>query len=184
MYQLLTHLGDQTTVTIDNATAAAFAGGIVGSMLVFVSLFAVFCYILLVIAGWKIFEKAGEAGWKSLIPIYNAYIFYKIVGMKNWFWGLLITSFVISFIVSLMGQPTQVNQIDYSQGTGIIACILLCGLGIFAIVASVIYSIRTSKIFGHGIGFAIGLFFLQNIFLLILGFGKSKYNKKLAKTWM
>ena len=28
-------------------------------------------YIILVIANWKIFTKAGEAGWKSIIPIYN-----------------------------------------------------------------------------------------------------------------
>jgi hypothetical protein len=43
---------------------------------------------------WKIFEKAGEAGWKSIIPIYNVYIMYKIVGMKNWFWYILIVAFV------------------------------------------------------------------------------------------
>ena len=33
-------------------------------------------YIILVIANWKIFTKAGEAGWKSIIPIYNSYVVY------------------------------------------------------------------------------------------------------------
>lgn len=27
--------------------------------------------ILLIVAQWKIFTKAGEKGWKSIIPIYN-----------------------------------------------------------------------------------------------------------------
>jgi hypothetical protein len=39
---------------------------------------------------WKIFEKAGEKGWKSIIPIYNIYIFFKIVNIPPWAIVLLI----------------------------------------------------------------------------------------------
>ena len=35
-------------------------------------------YVITVIAYWQIFKKAGEKGWKSLIPLYNSYIMYKI----------------------------------------------------------------------------------------------------------
>lgn len=162
---------------------AAVAGGILGGMFAAVLAIGFVYYLLLVIAGWKIFEKAGEKGWKSLIPLYNTYIFYKIVGMKKWFWAMLIASFAVSFVTSLMGQGTQIQQIDMSTGTGIIALILMVAMCVFAFAMAVIYSIRTAKVFGHGTGFAVGLFLLQGIFLLILGFGKSKYNKKLAKTW-
>lgn len=34
--------------------------------------------IVAFISWWKIFEKAGEAGWKSLVPFYNAFIDAKI----------------------------------------------------------------------------------------------------------
>ena len=38
-------------------------------------------FIVAVIAGWwMMFEKAGEAGWKSIIPIYNVIVLLKIVG--------------------------------------------------------------------------------------------------------
>lgn len=158
-------------------------GGVLGGVLVFVSVLGLMLYILSIIAGWKIFKKAGESGWKSLIPIYNTYIFYKIVGMKKWFWALIIASFAIGFITSAMGQGTQLQQIDLSTNVGIVALILMSLLCIFAFVASVVYAIRTSKVFGHGILFAVGLFFLPGIFLLILGLGKSKYDKKLVKTW-
>jgi hypothetical protein len=36
--------------------------------------------VLLIVALWKIFTKAGQPGWASLIPIYNIYIWCKIVG--------------------------------------------------------------------------------------------------------
>ena len=34
--------------------------------------------ILQIVAYWKIFEKAGEPGWKALIPIYNVYLLFKL----------------------------------------------------------------------------------------------------------
>ena len=162
---------------------AALAGGILGGMFVAILTFGLIYYILLVIAGWKIFEKAGEKGWKSLIPIYNTYIFYKIVGMKNYFWAILIMSFAISLITTALGQGTQMQSMNLATGAGVFSFILSLASCIFVLVVSVMYVIRTSKAFGHGGLFAVGLFFLSGIFLLILGFGKSKYNKKLVASW-
>ena len=34
--------------------------------------------IFSIITMWKIFEKAGEPGWASIIPIYNTYIEFEI----------------------------------------------------------------------------------------------------------
>ena len=52
---------------------------------------AVWCiiFLIVIIAWWKIFEKAGQPGWKAIIPIYNLYILLKIVGKPGW-WLLLI----------------------------------------------------------------------------------------------
>ncbi len=38
--------------------------------------------ILVIVSMWKIFEKFGEPGWASIIPIYNLYILLKIVGWE------------------------------------------------------------------------------------------------------
>ena len=37
--------------------------------------------VLNIVANWKIFTKAGQAGWASIIPFYNKYIEFKI------YWG-------------------------------------------------------------------------------------------------
>lgn len=42
-----------------------------------------------VIGLWKLFGKAGEKGWKALIPFYNFYIWLKLID-KPWWWLLLI----------------------------------------------------------------------------------------------
>ncbi len=39
----------------------------------------------------------------------------------------------------------------------------------------IIVMVDLSKSFGHGVGFALGLIFLSFIFILILGFGSSRY---------
>lgn len=41
-------------------------------------------YILLVVAMWKIYEKAHEPGWLSIIPIVNLYMLFKIACGKGW----------------------------------------------------------------------------------------------------
>ncbi|MBE0504345.1 MAG: signal peptidase I [Desulfuromonadales bacterium] len=45
--------------------------------------------ILLIIASfWKVFVKAGQPGWKSLIPIYNLFVLLQIAGCPSW-WLLM-----------------------------------------------------------------------------------------------
>lgn len=47
--------------------------------------------LLLVASLWKIFTKAGEAGWKSLVPIYNFLVLLRIAGCPTrWFFMMFI----------------------------------------------------------------------------------------------
>ncbi|HEY4876366.1 MAG TPA: DUF5684 domain-containing protein [Puia sp.] len=67
--------------------------------------------VIAIIAQWKIYEKAGQAGWKSIIPIYNAYILLKIVGKPGW-WLLL---FLIPF-VNIVYAVWTYNMLSKSFG--------------------------------------------------------------------
>jgi hypothetical protein len=156
-----------------------------GFALGFIVMLAITFYLLNVIATWKLLEKAGEKGWKSLIPIYNSYLLYKIVGAKNWFWILLGTTFVGSIICTANGfDPNQMttSQIEaYDYGAHPIVVIALLVMAAVTIATLIIYSMRTAKAFKKGVGYTIGLIFFPNLFLLILGLGNAKYNKKLLK---
>lgn len=121
-------------------------------------------YVLLVIANWRIFTKANEAGWKSLIPIYNSYILYKISWSPLYFLLIIILSIIVTVMTFVSGALPVI----------IIGFILYAVIAVIQILA--IY--KLAKAYGHGIGFTIGLIVLNPVFMLILGFGKSKYIKK------
>lgn len=60
-----------------------------------------FVVLLMLAAFWKIFEKAGEAGWKSLIPVYNAYLLVVISGKPGWWFILFFIPF-IGVVINLL----------------------------------------------------------------------------------
>ena len=53
------------------------------------ALFGFVVFVILLIAGWRIFEKAGKPGWAFIIPFYNVIVLLEIVG-KPWWWLLLM----------------------------------------------------------------------------------------------
>ena len=57
--------------------------------------------ILMIAACWKIYTKAGQPGWACIIPIYNIYIWCKIVGRPAWWIILMLIPFV-NFIVGIV----------------------------------------------------------------------------------
>ncbi|PVE98127.1 MULTISPECIES: DUF5684 domain-containing protein [unclassified Microbacterium] len=61
-------------------------------------------YVIIAIALWKVFTKAGEPGWLAIIPIVNAFVLVKIAGFSMWL-GLLylipIVNIVLHIIVAL-----------------------------------------------------------------------------------
>lgn len=73
------------------------AGGIFGIIC------GVVVALVLIVGMWKMFTKAGEAGWAAIIPIYNAYVLFEIT------WGsgikfLLMLIPIANFIVLIMTQ--------------------------------------------------------------------------------
>ena len=47
---------------------------------------------------WMVFVKAGEAGWKAIIPIWNTLIILKIIG-RHWWWIILFIIPIVNIIV-------------------------------------------------------------------------------------
>ncbi len=58
-------------------------------------------FLILCVAGtWKLFQKAGERGWKALIPFYSSYVMLKICGRPGW-WLVWLFVPVASWIVGV-----------------------------------------------------------------------------------
>jgi len=68
------------------------------------SLLALAVYVLLAVALWRVFTKAGYPGWLAVIPIVNLVYLTKVAGFSGWFALLYIVpivGFVFYIIVSI-----------------------------------------------------------------------------------
>ncbi|MEL7249768.1 MAG: DUF5684 domain-containing protein, partial [Bacteroidota bacterium] len=55
-------------------------------------------YVLLSASLYKVFEKAGEEGWKGLVPGLNFVVWSKLVGRPAWWPVWLLVPIVNVFI--------------------------------------------------------------------------------------
>ena len=53
--------------------------------------------LFFVVVSWRIFTKAGEPGWASIVPVYNAIVLLKIAG-KPWWWIFIMWLVIPVFI--------------------------------------------------------------------------------------
>lgn len=173
---------DSTRTLTTNEAAAA--GAVMGGMLGVAIVASIAVAILMIVAMWKLFKKAGEPGWKALIPIYDVYILFKISGAKSWFWGLIVAEIIVfintiigvnngGVVTDANGNVTEIKDISFA--------IIVAAMAIFELVCYIVLCAKLAKAFKRGAGTAIGLFFLPNIFTLILAFGSAKYDKKALK---
>lgn len=109
-------------------------------------------FVLLVVAEWKIFTKAGKPGWASIVPFYSTYVkFDAFWGDTRYFWLYLV-----------MVLTCTIPVIGYFMSVGLV-------------VMNILLSNKIAKSFGKDVGFTLGLIFLPNIFTMILAFGKAEY---------
>ena len=88
-------------------------------------------FVILIIAQWKIYEKAGREGWESIVPIYNIYVLFEICGKPGW-WTIFV----------------------------VVPCINIVGI-VFLIIAYMELAKRFGKSEGFGLGLAfLGFIFI------------------------
>ncbi len=74
--------------------------------------------ILMIVCYWKIFEKAGEKGWISLIPFYNTYIIFKIAFGNGWMFLLMLVP-VVNFVFAIMLPFKMAKAFGKETGYGV-----------------------------------------------------------------
>ena len=151
--------------------------------------------VLMIIALWKVFKKAGKPGWHALIPFLNVYDLYIIAWKKKVAVSMLIVSIctfvltfagVIMFIGGLGGSFlsffTHGYQIDNSidgpvtmffVGLGVMLLGACCS--IVCLVFMIINYVKLGQAFGKSGGFLVGLALIPIVFVCILAFGDAQY---------
>ena len=125
-----------------------------------VAVVAVIRYLMAAIGYSKMFRKAGIAGWKAFIPLYNHYNEYKIC----WNGKIYFLALALYVVITALANSTNF----------VLSLIAAAG-GITLIVIAVKQNIKMAKAFGKGAGTGILLILFPGITSLVLGFGKAEY---------
>ena len=86
----------------------------------------VWCAVVVVeiAAFWKVFTKAGQPGWASIIPIYNLVVLLQIAGKPIW-WILLMLIPVVNIVVAIM--VWHAVSTNFGKGVGFtLGLVFLC----------------------------------------------------------
>lgn len=140
---------------MDEAAAVGVVLGILAIVLIPLLIVAV----VLIVAKFKLYKKAGKEGWKCLIPYYNIWTECEFLGLNtNWVWIILGSSFVGGFLDGIL-DTSIFSYVAYAV----------------AFYFQVLRSISCAQSFGKDTGYGVGILFLQVIFLPMLAFGKAEY---------
>ncbi len=112
------------------ATAGIFAAfGAMAGVFIVVYLAIV---VLMLVAGWKIYTKAGKPGWAVLIPIYNIIVYLDIVG-KPWWWLLLMLIPLVNIVIGIMIMHQL--SLAFGKGAGYTVGLILLPIIFFPMLA-------------------------------------------------
>ncbi len=79
-------------------------------------------YLLIAVVGivalWKIFTKANEAGWASIVPLYNAYVLFKITWGNGWYFLLMLIP-CVNFVIEIITMVKLAKVFGKSTGFAI-----------------------------------------------------------------
>lgn len=108
-------------------------GGLLGLLpIMIVILFVIPISLVTIISYWRIFEKAGQPGWTSIIPVYNTIVLLKISQKPEW-WVILyfipLANTVIGIIVSIALAES------FGKDTGFAIGIILLPIVFYPILA-------------------------------------------------
>lgn len=74
--------------------------------------------ILLVVAMWKVFTKAGRPGWAAIVPIYNTIVLLEITGRPIW-WILLMLIPLVNIVMVCIVYIDLAKSFGNSPGFGV-----------------------------------------------------------------
>ena len=139
----------------------SYYGSILGFIMSFglvLLLLLVVGIVLTVVGKWKVLDKLSKRPWAALIPFFSDYEVCVGVGTPQW----------LSIACPVVGLASWI--LSFLTNGGMLAS--LCGLAYFVLVCMLCHF--TSKRFGKGIGWTIGLVLLGFVFWPILGLGSSE----------
>ena len=151
---------------------------------------------LTLVSLWFCFKKAGEKGWKALVPFYNYYTLYKISGMKGSFVAVNILAFCFDKVKDVIKYILQMSMMNYMSNNAyvyaltnseiiekaglkslysifLIISFLVIAIDIAELVVTIILDVKFCKAFGLGGGYIALMILVPVVCIPIIAFNKN-----------
>ncbi len=96
------------------------------------SLIVLILAVTTIVSIWRMFEKAGDKGWKSLVPFYNTYTLFKVAGYNGWMFLLLIIP-IVNLVIFVLLSLKLAERFGKSTLFAVVALILFNPIGFWII---------------------------------------------------
>lgn len=88
--------------------------------------------LLVVIAQWKIYTKAGQPGWASIIPIYSIIVYFDIIKKPGW-WFIMFFIPILNIIFAV--KFVHALSIAFGKGAGFTVGLIFLPIIFYPILA-------------------------------------------------
>ena len=85
--------------------------------------------LLVIVCLWKIYAKAGQPGWSSIVPFYNMYVQLQIVGRPEW-WLVLMFVPLVNMVVGIIVLIDLAKSFGKSAAFGVVGLVLFSVVGL------------------------------------------------------
>lgn len=161
-------------LNIDSNDVTVFLGAF---LLFYIIIFVISLAVAVVqaIATWKLYEKAGEKGWTSIVPVYNFFQMVKIAtGNHTFAWiymGICAVYVALTVFSSFLLEFSADNEIVGISR--IFIMLVLFGLMILLYAVAGYVNFMFSKAYGKSTAWSVCMIFFSPILIIIMGFDKN-----------
>lgn len=127
---------------------------VLGGLLIVLLIVVLAVAVVLLIGKWKFYVKAGQSGWKAIIPFYTDYVLACDIAGLKWWWFLILLC------------PTILNLVGLEGGL-----ITLANLVQLFATANVAYNL--SKKLNKSTGWVVATTLLTGLMIAIEGYSKA-----------
>lgn len=153
--------------------------GAVAAFYIGIMVFSLALTVVILVAEYKLFEKAGEAGWKAIIPFYSTLVMSKIATGKKTLgaiWIALYSVFMIfymGFYSRQMMMTLNSSHMSASDAASMMfSALFILVLSIGAAVLTGILMFKFAKSYGKSEGWCVAMIFLSGILIIAMGFDR------------
>lgn len=132
-----------------------------------------------VAAKWRVFQKMGYEGWKSLIPVYETFLTFKAIYGNGWMMLVLIAPFVMALPISIIMAIGMFLSNEVTAIIGVPVMIIGLLLGVASAVLPVIFTIKLNfdmaRAFRQSKAFGFGLWLVNPVMMVVLAFSNASF---------